>query len=587
MEREQLRREIIFVFFVIIFLHATYVALSYDGELLAALDPSGSPIIIERVLMLLQFAPLIITMCNRRLSRNRLLLFAAFAICINTLYIVSDFQDGVYAATVASNSGLMPRMRVSAQMMAYKDLGRLVYLDYHAEYFLEFLMVHFVSEVAGLNYVLAYMFIIRVFSIISWSVLFLWASNIMTKTHPHRQLWLLLLALSILLANQGYNAEVSFGPLLLLTLYLILVSRPLSKEFTLSALMVVMATLLASFRETLIFASICLVAVLISRVMGRIRPSSSLTRAPSLILVLLVLFLGRVFQFSSYFYIESYINKLLALGKAFQNALSEGFVLKGQPLVTVTSIVNPIDRSLALISVVSSLSFMFFLVILSLRHLLRGRNFDALSFSILFVQVLALGIPVSGYVPLIIAGSGSMLDFSSSTVLARSLAPLVVLTITSYHLRNKNRKNARIKMTKYLTFLGLIYLSFSIAFAPFWFIREEVKSSYDMVHIVGDRNEYVVTSTGTYNFITSDLTQSEKITISPSGLPRVIHFFLLYYGLPLEYRLGKDRVILTKTPMGVPRGGIYDNGRYTLAFCYSYGLESLWINQSAGAQWRP
>jgi len=177
---------------------------------------------------------------------------------------------------------------------------------------------------------------------------------------------------------------------------------------------------------------------------------------------------------------------------------------------------------------------------------------------------------------MIITGVVTMGDFASSTALARSLAPLLTMTIAAYFMRNK--KSNHIRITKLLTLIAVICLSCSVVFAPFWLLRGEVKSSYDVMHVAGDKNEAVVTGNGIYYFVTDHVTQTETLIISPAQTPAT-RFFLTNYLLPLKYQLGER--IKTKTPTGVRLGDIYDNGMYTVSFYYSYGFGSLVINQSA------
>jgi len=467
-------------------------------------------------------------------------------------------------------------------MMAYKDLGRIVTLDYHAEYFLELVTVHFVSEITGLNYMLVYTFIIRIGSIMVWSVLFLWACNSLSKAHSQRHLWLLLLALSMLIAVQGYNSEAGFAPLLLLTWYLIVLAKPRSYELVMCNLIISIGIIFASFRETLIVASICLLAVLISWVARRVNPSSSLAKTSSIIFPLLLLFLGRVFQFSSHYYLKSYTNRFFALVNSIQTALRGEWTSGGGLLVTVRSIGNPIDQVISLVSVASAISFMGFLVILSLRYILRERNRDAFFFSIPISYVLALSIPIASYSVLIIAGVGGIGDYVSATSLARSLAPLVTLTAITYFIRNKRNNQLTTSITRLLKFLAVISLSISIVFAPFLFRRAVVKSTYDMVQIAEDNNELVMMSTGVYYFMVSHVTQNETIVIGRAHTPAT-SFFLLVYLLPLKYQLGEDRVTTAKTPLDVPLADIYDNAMYSVTFYRSYAHGSLVINQSAPA----
>ncbi|MHA1834225.1 MAG: hypothetical protein ACTSV7_09545 [Candidatus Baldrarchaeia archaeon] len=574
-----MKRLEIFALLSIILLHLTYVWVSYDEQLLIALDYRNSAILFERMLMLFQFIPLVIIIGMKKLSEDKRFLFVAFGICLSTLYIVSDFHYGIYASTINHKYGLIPRMRASAHLMAYDDLGRIAILDFHAEYFLEFVLVHFTSEVTGLNYILVYTFVIRIFSIMSWDIIFLWTNKYLSKkTHRHRRLLLLLLATSMLLANQGYNVEVGFAPLLFLMLYLMIVEERKSYKFTSCAMMITIAILLTSFRETLLVASISLLTISISEAIRRIRPSSPLGQRSSLIVVLLTLSISRMFQFSSKSYIQTYFNKLGSFVSAVLSTLGKELVPRKEFLITIRSIGNPIDQTIGLVSIFSTISVMTSLVILSLLYVLRERDREAFFFSIAVAYILAFSIPVASYLVMIIRGVETLHEFNSATVLARSLAPLVTLAIVSSLIHRKRSKQPFI--IKLLKSLVLIYLSFSVVIAPFWILRGDVKSSYDMARVPGDLNERAMGSTYIYYFIASHITQAENIIIINKTRTPVIQFFFIYYILPLKYQLGSDKVIELKTSTCIQFENIYDNGMYTLTRCYSYSSKSFIIDQS-------
>jgi len=580
-----MRREIAAVLFGIIILHTIYVALSYSEQPLAALGSLENPILIERVLMLLQFVPLIIVLSIRRLSKSMLLLFLSFAICINTIYTVSDFQTGFYAATVNFNSDIVPRMRASAHLMAYRDLGKLEILDYHAEYFLEFIVVHSISEVAGLNYILVYTFIIRALSITVWSLLFLWARDRLGGDKSVQQLSAFLLASSILIANSGYNFEVSFASVFLLMLYLLLTKGQRSYGLTICSLLVSSAIMFSSFRETILAAIICLLAVLVSQVIERIKPSSPLASKSSLILVLLILFVSRIFQFSSNYYVESYINQLVTLMNSVLAALRSELIPHREILVTVRGISNPVDQLISYTSVFSTVSILFLLVILSLRYLVFRKHKDSFSFSIPIVFLLALAIPVFSYAATIVTGVQIMGDFGSSTTLARVLTPLTVLTIVAHFAKEGNTRLRKIRFMKLIKPVGLICLSLSIMFSPFLFFRGEVKSYYDMVNFAGNNNDLLLTGTGLYYFVMNNTAESQIIRIwhNPQMVMPITSFFSLYFYLPLQYKLGMERVVVSSSPIRALSVDIYDNGIYTLTYYYLYS-EPLVVNQSMRAR---
>lgn len=570
---------------VVVLLHLTYIALSFNEEILLALSYDAYAVLIERALMLLQFAPLLVIIITRRLSKNRLLLFLSFAICVNTLYVVSDFQTGFYAAMVNHESGLVPRMRTSAHLMGYKELGRIVILDYHAEYFLEFISAHFVSEVTGMNYILSYAIIMRSLSIMFWSVLFVWAHKSLNKKHFHQPLWGLFLAFGILIANQGYNFEVGFAPILLLLWYMAVCTKE-SHRMIICSLLITFAIILASFRQTLLLSIVCLFGILGELVMAKIKPSNLSARKSLLTLTFFLLSIARTVQFSSN-YVEDYTNKLLSIVDSVIIAL-RGEGMSREPLITLRGIGSPVDQGMALISVISAVGTMALLSVLSLKFLLIRNRKNAFSSSIPATYILMFAIPLASYSTLIVAGAGGMRDYSSSTVLARSLAPLVILTMINHFMQNKhrNQESGRVQtpIMKLMTLSLMVYLSISVSFAPFLFLRGNVKTSYDMNRVAGDNNENVVTATGVFCFILSHSSRSDPVVVNPSREPATTYFFHIYYSLPLKYRLGENNVVFTKNPTGRPLADVYDNGIYITTYYYVSPFASLVVNQSSRGQ---
>lgn len=540
-------------------LHASFVILAYDADFLSALDAFGSySIVIERALMLLQFLPLILILCSQRFSKSRFLLLLAFAMCVSTLFIVDDFNTGFYGAVLDYKSGIVPRMRTSAHLLAYEDSGRLVSLDPHADYFLEFVVVHFLSEVLGLNYVLVSFSIVRVALIVLWSSLFVLASG-KARTH-HAPIWSIILAASMLSATQSYNYEVSFGPLFLLMWFILINARFVTREHTICTMAITVGILLASFRESLLLTVVSLVATCLAFFSSQItnaRPFSS-WRSLSITLCL-VLGSARVFQFSSLSYARTYLNWFQSLVDSILAALVGGLSFKSQPLSTVLAIGNPVDREIALVSVISYFALLTLLAILSLLILFKSQkphHSNALSFAVPISFLFASVTVVGAYSVLKILGAGPLHDYSSATVLIRSLAPLVVLIAVPYFTWTWIKRNVAAKLLMLLVVTGLSLL---LVFSSFLFLRAEVKSSYDMQRISGSRDwsEATIFATDLYRFTLSYNTPIETIVIG-----RNASFLQLYYTLPLAYKTG--RLSLTESPYVPFPVKVFDNGMFEI-----------------------
>jgi hypothetical protein len=514
--------------------------------------------------MLFQFLPLLIVI-NSEKSSGKILLFFTFAICLSTLYVVDDFNTGFYGAAVDYKAGIVPRMRTSAHLMAYKDTGSLVSLDYHAEYFLEFVPVHFLSEVAGLNYVLTYFFIIRIVMIVMWSLVFVWSITLVMGSR--RQLLMLLLASSIVLANQGYNYEVSFAPVLLLIFYLT-ARKQHSRSFVFIAFFMVVAILLASFRETQLLGLTSLITLCVIPLnrTSKDMHSGFLTSDILVNATILVLVFARTFLLASLKHFQAYANQIMKLIDSIGAVLKGSWGLQKPLLTTIESIQNPLDATIALTSVVVTMSTLILVAILSARLALK-RDRDSFSLALSIVYILALSIPISAYAVLKITSSGPVYDFSSATVLARSLLPLTILAIIPYF---QNIKKVHLPGKKVLLILAAVYLSITLVFVPFIFLRTEVKSSYDMLRVSGDMCEYTMLGNSMYKFVISNVSIESRIRI----LSPVSGFLQHYYLLPLQYKTNKQ---IETGAVNIPlESKIFDNGIFTIS---TYDTSTFFLNE--------
>jgi len=534
-----------------VFFHVTFIAFSYSSALLTSFEYLVDPIIIVRTIMIFQFLPLLIVINSTEFSSKRNLLFLTFAICLSTLYVIDDFTTGFYGAVVDYKVGIVPRMRASAHLMAYKDTGSLVSLDYHADYFLEFVLVHFLSEVAGLNYVLTYFFIIRLIMIIVWSLVFVWSSTLVKDSK--RRLSVLLLAGSILLANQGYNYEVSFAPVLLLLFY-ITVRKQNNRNLVVVSFFIVISILLASLRETLLLGLVSLIALCViplgKKSKGKHSESFSSNIANAMFLTLMF---ARIFLFASLEYFQGYVNRILNLINSIAAILKGGWGFQEVHLTTLESIHNPFDANIAFLSVVFALSILILMAFLSASFVLK-KDHDFFSLALSITYLLALFTVISAYAVTKVTGSG-IRDFSSATVLARSLLPLTVVAIIPYF---QNMKKFNLLAKKPLLVVATIYLSIALIFAPFIFSRREVRSSYDMLRVSGDDSEYTILGNSMYEFIISNIPVESRIRIlSPSS-----SFLQHYYLLPLQYNMGKQ---IETGAVNIPiQNKIFDNSIFTI-----------------------
>jgi hypothetical protein len=564
---------------ILVVLHAFFLILTYDANLLLALGSLNRAIILERTFMLLQFLPLIFVLTCQRLSRKKALLFLSFALCVSTVYAVDDFHTGFYAAILNHDSGIMPRMRTSAHLLAYKDMGHLVILDTHAEYFFEFVLVHFLSEILGLNYIIIYSIIIRLVSIVLWSSLFVWAFN--SIKNNHKPIWSLMLAGSVLIAMQGYNYEVSFAPLLLFMWFLLVTKKHFTTQYVTCSMIITIGILLASFRETVLLSLLSMTTVLLIPLFRRLdlQIPELENPKPSYVAVCLMLGLARIFQLSSISYAQTYTRWFFSLLDSIATIFRGETLFKSQPLSTVWRIGNSIDQIISLGSVICALSFMALLALLCLTHILYKRNSNSFLSSILVVYVVALALPTFDYLALIMTGSSTMIEHSTFTVLARSLLPLVTVTMASNFIYRKNQMSQfknRFKWSKWLKFLAITGLSVCIMFAPFWSLIGEVKTSYDMIRTNVDNNAKLITGTYAYYFVTDRLSISQKVVFSPL---RARSFFSIYYSLLFRYVLGENRVLNIQIPTSTESAKIYDNGIYIVKFYHFYLSDSLMIDQ--------
>lgn len=540
---------------IFVFVHGSFIALSYNVDLLSGFAKFVDPLVVHRILMLLQFLPLLLVINSRVLSRSRILLFLTFAICISTLYVVGDFGLGFYGAAVDNKTGLFPRMRNPTQLMVYRDSGKLVFVDFHAEYFLESVCVHFLSEVTGLNYILTYFFIIRALAITIWSFLFVWSSDLVGGSR--RRVWMLLLAASIILANQGYNDEMSFGPVLLLFFYLV-ARKQQSRSLTPIAILAVSGILLASFRETLLLGMISVIALCVNlwnKTSKGSQPKFSVARTPINVVFLIFVF-ARIFLLTSQEYLGGYILRVYLIIDRLWAVLNGSWTLKQPLLVTFGRIHNTLDTSIALLSTIFALSMLVLIAVLAIGFIFK-RRLDPFSLAISTAFIVALSIPVSAYLTQKFTGYAAIYDYMTATFFPRSLAPLAVLAMTFYSQKIKRRQ---FRARKPLFMLVTVFLSLTIVFAPFIFSRKEVKSSYDMLRVFGDTSEYTVLGNSEYEFVLSHLLiQSRIVVLSP--VQGFIQHFLV---MPLSYTTGKQ-IAYAESGVAAPvfANRIFDNALFT------------------------
>ena len=537
-------------------LYVIFIIFSYDAEFLSKFSFIGDPIIIHRVLMLFQFLPLVVVLSKQTL-RNRDLIFLTFGGCVNALFIVNDFASGFYGSISDYNSGLMPRMRASAHLMAYRDVGKIIFLDPHGEYFLEYITVHFLSETTGVDYVLVYAFPIRLLQIVLWALVFtITCSNVLSEKSSG--LWYLLIAASLLIANQGYNYEVSFAPLALLLLFLLL-NKERGLQNSVSVMLMVSAVLFASFRETLTLTILSTVALAIGFIHSmHLRP---------LILTVTILGLGRALIFSSMHYFEAYINSFFSLIRSIQQALVEGLTIEKGFLTTILAIESPIDSAIDMLSAVSMISLLTVLALASMVYITRYSR-RTFFMATLITYILVYAIPVAQYGVNVMLGYG--FDFGSSTVLSRSLAPLVAIALAHHSLSRGRSEGGRSNCLKYaVTMLLMILLSITIVFAPLTFMaRGEVRSAYDVVRVSGDPSEAGQLGNKLYHFIVTNRLEDTVVILDPSS-----RFLQLYYQLPLSYATNGNCQVRSAHSLS-DSDIIYANGGFTALFIDSIFLKN-------------
>lgn len=372
-----------------------------------------------------------------------------------------------------------------------------------------------------------------------------------------------------MLASQGYNYEVSFAPVLLMLLYLFIRKERL-RSFAFVAFIIGIAILLVSFRETLLLGLVSLVVLCIIpwNKVGKDARTRFLTSSMYANATFLVLVCTRVFLLASYEYFKGYVSRLVRLLDSIVTVLKGSWEIKEEPLHTLTRIQNPLDANLAFISVVSAVSILVLVAILSV-YLVSKRNGNSYSLGLFITYLLAVFIPISGYIVDKITGSGPLIDFSSVTVLPRTLLPLTVLSITRY---SEKIRVDHLPFRKLFLNMVILYLAFTLIFAPFIFLREETKSSYDMLRTFGDRSEYTILGNSMYKFVIHHLTATSEITI----LDPSTNFLHQYYLLPLSY--GTNRQI-GQGAVNIPlESKVFDNGIFTIS---TYDGSTLFLSEFA------
>lgn len=545
----------------IISLHILFVVSSYNADVLSKLSFFSDPVVVHRMLMLLQLAPLVIVLSIKKLSKNRDLLFITFAVAASTVFIVDDFASGFYGALMDYESGIIPRMRASAALMAYRDTGRIVVMDPHQSFFLEFMTVHFLSMVTGLNYILDYFLVVRFIIIALWGLLFVLSINYFKVSASYS----LFVAAAFLSANQGYNYEYSFAPIILVTMFLLLIRRKGRGGIILTVLMTV-ALVYASFRETLCLMVIGIITLIWLLLQG-IQRNFSFVRAslvdrslyPALTLVV-VITLSRILDYSVTYYFEGYTNFFIELLRAVLKAASTNLAVEKVPLETIGLMRDPVDRIIGMFSAVSMISLLTILAIFSVLILLKRRVDEPLRGSVLLAFVLFYAVPVVQYIINLVFGTG--FDFASSTTPARSLAPLAALAVVYTFPNVYKGRNMRIK--RFIRIVSTIFLVFITIFVPFTFMgRSEVKSLYDVMLRASSATDMVIQGNALYHFV---LTYKENY--STLYLDSTSRFLQLYYLLPLKY-VTDNHVYPGHSPMHP--SVVYSNGEFS-ATLYKEGV---------------
>lgn len=542
----------IILMLVITIMHLIFVILSYNANTIYI---SSSSIIdmrlLHRLLLVSQFTFLpVILLLNQR--RCGFLLPLAYAIGINAVLIVDDFYSGFYGAYVDQSSNIVPRMRASAYLMAYRSTGRIVTLDYHGEYFLEFLIVFVLSELLNINYISVYWFIMRTLYIAFGTVLYtILVGKLKAYLPPYLHLWVLLVTSSIYIAiNRGYNYEMYFSIPLFILLFLLSLNDMYSRirPTLICVLLLILGIAMACFRHVLVLALIGLAGMFMYLYLKSRLEIKLITGLPyCLLLVLIPLVRMLILTFSTR-YLEGYINAFIDLLSLLKDIIFTNVQFEKNPIVIVTMPQGYIvDRILALLA---SCSFMvtamvililaFVCLVIALKRLIPIMNL--LLYGILLVYILLWMLIIIPRHVLERTGLLPSYDRFATISLVMPLFPLITLVsagIFTYSSKLfKKLLNVFTNNTRKITAITMLFcLSLSSIFIPLYLLApSNVKFSYDMYKVEEDLNRIVIRTNKLYLFITSYTPFKQNVILT---LPLSIS---IYYQLPLKYFLKECKI---------------------------------------------
>jgi hypothetical protein len=323
-----MKKEVIITLFSIATLHMLFVLLTFNADLLASLSAFCNPLILHRLLILIQFLPLVFTLALfTRRFKHTLPLSLAFATVLNTAYILDDLSSGFYGALLDYKSGIVPRMRISAHIKVYNDTGHLIALDPHGESPLEYLTAFFIAKISNINYILVYWYIIRLVNVTLWLTLFLITYKYL-KGQGASCIWQLVNICALLMSSQtGYNYEVGLAMPFFLLLFLIGTKR--GKASIISALLIASGIIMTSFNiGTVDLALVSLVGLSlygISKfILHRFKPIEGMQCISTPVHALLILALTRIVIITTISYFGNYLATFLSIVNSFIRVMLEG-----------------------------------------------------------------------------------------------------------------------------------------------------------------------------------------------------------------------------------------------------------------------
>lgn len=562
---------------IITIIYLFFVMLSYNANILRfflflIIDIK----FLHRLLLVVQFTflPLILLLNQRR---YKFLLPLAYAISINAVLIVDDFYSGFYGAYVDQSSHIVPRMRASAHLMAYKSTGHIVVLDYHGEYFLEFLIVFVLSELLNINYISIYWFVMRLLYTVLGTVLcIMLIDKLKAHTSPHFYIWLLLTVSSIYIAiNRGYNYEMYFSTPLFVLLFLLSLNDKYTqiKSTLICAFLLIFGIVMACFRHVLVLALTGFVGILMYlyfKLHLRTRPTIGLSYCFLLVLIPLTRVL--ILAFSTR-YFEEYMNAFISLLSLLKNMIFANVQFEKNPIIIVTIPQEYIvDKILALLTLCSftviaivTLILAFVCLIVTFKRSIPIMN--PLPSAILLVYVLLWMLIIIPRHILERAGLLVSYDRFATISLVAPLFPLVTLVSVriftySSKLFKKLLNVFTNNMCRIITITMLLCLSLSSIFIPLYLLApSNVKFSYDMYETRRDLNRIVIRMNKLYLFITSytPCVQNVSLILPPS--------IGIYYELPLKYFFKECKVYIKYNVHGITwyyssHNVVFNNGMY-------------------------